>query len=74
MTLSCPFFLTVKNMPLGTRADSPGALLRHPSFPRLWGVWLMANVCDWLGLRPALFALTATGIAPCVLLGRRYRI
>ena len=49
-------------------------LLRHPSFPRLWGVWLMANICDWLGLRPALFALSATGIAPCVLLGRRYRI
>ena len=72
MTLSCPFFIV--NTAPGARADSPGMLLRHPSFPRLWGVWLMANICDWPGLRPALFALSATGIALCVLLGRRYRI
>ena len=59
MTLSCPFFLTVKNMPLGTRADSPGALLRHPSFPRLWGVWLMANVCMWMSDVAAVWPMTS---------------
>lgn len=57
MTLSCLFFLTVKNT--SPRADSPGMLLHHPSFPRLWGVWLMANICMWMSDVAAAWLMTS---------------
>lgn len=38
------------------------------------GAAFFGAIADWLGLRPALLALAATGLVLCAILGRKYRI